>query len=161
MVHDVNLVHGLLGRLGEPLPARVVDAAWWGGGRSITGSVELANGARWDSAWIQLLDLREYRETISLYFADSLRQLTFPSPWLKQTPTRYERSDADGLARNVRVVESHEESFLRELVHFHECIVDGAECRTPPEQARLDMELLTAMFLTAARQPLPAAQPSK
>jgi predicted dehydrogenase len=152
MVHDVNVVHGLLERLGEPLPPRVADAAWWAGGRSITGSVELANGARWDNAWIQLFDLREYRETISFYFADSLRQLTFPSPWLKQSPTRYERSDADGLARSVRVVESHGEAFLRELVHFHECVVDGVECRTPPEQARIDMQLLTNMFLAASER---------
>jgi len=149
MVHDVNLVHGLLQQLGEPFPVEVVDAAWWAGGRSITGSARLANGARWDNAWIQLLDLREYRETIALYFADSLRELTFPSPWLKRSPTRYLRSEARGSARDVRVVESHEESFLRELVHFHACVAEGAECRTPPEQARIDIDLLTRMFLAA------------
>ena len=36
MVHDVNVVHGLLEPLREPLPARVVDAAWWSGGTCIT-----------------------------------------------------------------------------------------------------------------------------
>ena len=149
MVHDVNVVHGLLERLGEPLPARVADAAWLNGGRSITGSLVLANGARWDNAWIQLLDLREYQEQVSFYFRDSLRQLTFPSPWLKQTPTRYERSEADGLDRAVRVFESHRESFVRELEHFHDCIARGTECRTPPEQARLDIEVLTQMFRAA------------
>jgi hypothetical protein len=148
-VHDVNVVHGLLERLGEPLPARVVDAAWWNGGRSITGSLALANGARWDNAWIQLLDIREYQEQVTLYFRDSLRQLTFPSPWLKQTPTRYERSEADGLDRAVRVFESHRESFVRELEHFHDCITRGIACRTPPEQARLDIAVLTEMFRAA------------
>jgi predicted dehydrogenase len=149
MVHDVNVVHGLLERLGEPLPARVVDAAWWNGGRSISGSLELANGARWDNAWIQLLDIREYQEQVSLYFRDSLRRLTFPSPWLKQTPTRYSRSEADGLDRSVRVFESHREAFVRELEHFHDCITRGVECRTPPEQARLDIGVLTEMFRAA------------
>jgi hypothetical protein len=149
MVHDVNLVHGLLERLGEPFPVEVVDAAWWAGGRSITGSVRLASGARWDSAWIQLLGIREYRETIAFYFADSLRELVFPSPWLEQSPTRYVRSEADGAARNVRVIESHEESFLRELVRFHACVTEEAACRTPPEQARIDIDLLTRMFLAA------------
>jgi hypothetical protein len=149
MVHDVNVVHGLLERLGEPLPGRVVDAAWWNEGRAITGSVALANGARWDSAWIQLLDIREYQEEVAFYFRDSLRQLTFPSPWLKQTPTRYEHSGAAGLDRVVRVFESHRESFVRELVHFHECITAGVACRTPPDQARIDIELLTQMFLAA------------
>jgi GFO/IDH/MocA oxidoreductase family protein len=149
MVHDVNVVHGLLERMGEPLPGRVVGAAWWNDGRAITGSVRLANGARWDSAWIQLLDLREYQEQVALYFRDSLRQLTFPSPWLRQSPTRYERSEADQLDRAVRVFESYSESFVQELVHFHRCITEDTASRTPPEQARVDIELLTQMFLAA------------
>jgi len=149
MVHDVNLVHGFLQRLGEPLPVRVVGAAWWNEGRSITGSVQLANGARWDSAWIQLLDIREYEEQVAFYFRNSLRQLIFPSPWLRQSPTRYERSETDGLDRALRVFESHREAFVQELVHFHACITQSTECRTPPEQARVDIDLLTRMFLAA------------
>jgi len=149
MVHDVNVVHGLLERLGEPVPVQVVGAAWWNEGRAITGSVRLANGARWDSAWIQLLDIREYREQVAFYFRDSLRQLIFPSPWLRQSPTRYERSEADGLDRVLRVFESHREAFVQELVHFHACITQATECRTPPEQARVDIDLLTRMFLAA------------
>ena len=35
----------------------------------------------------------EYRESISLFFADSVRTPTFPSPWLKQSPTIYRRSE--------------------------------------------------------------------
>jgi predicted dehydrogenase len=150
MGHDVNLVHGLLERLGEPLPGGVADAAWWAGGRAITGSVAPSNGARWDSAWIQLLDTREYVETVSFYFADSVRQLMFPSPWLKQTPTRYERSEADALDLVVRAFKSHREAFRQELVHFHDCIRQGIPCKTPPEQARVDMELMTAMFRAAS-----------
>jgi len=42
--------------------------------------------------------------------------------------------------------ESYEESFARELAHFHDCVVNGTECRTPPEQARLDMDVLTQSF---------------
>jgi predicted dehydrogenase len=75
----------------------------------------------------------------------------FPSPWLKQTPTRYERSEADGLDQTVRVFESHREAFRQQLVHFHDCVRQGIACRTPPEQARVDMELLTAMFRAAPR----------
>ncbi len=149
LVHDVNAVHGLLERLGEPLPAKVVGGAWWAGGRCVTGAVELVNGARWESARVQLLDLREYRESIALYFADSVRTLDFPSPWLKQSPTRYELSTAEGAGRAVRRYESHEESFQRELEHFHDCVARGVPCRTPPEQARLDIEVLTRMFLAA------------
>jgi len=39
--------------------------------------------------------------------------------------------------------------FARELAHFHGCVTEGVECRTPPEQARLDIEALTQMFLAS------------
>jgi Oxidoreductase family, NAD-binding Rossmann fold len=153
LVHHVNLVNGFLDRMGERLPARVVDGSWWNGGRSVAGYCELANGARWDSAWIQLLDTREYRESIQLFFDTSVRSLTFPSPWLKMSPTVYERQDGDRFANVVRHYRSFEEAFRRELVHFHDCCVDGVTCLTPPAQARIDTELLTEMFLAAERGP--------
>jgi predicted dehydrogenase len=147
LVHDVNLVHGVLEQLGEPLPAEVVGGAWWVAGSAVSGSVRLANGARWDSAWIQLLEVPEYRESVAFMFTDSVRRLSFPSPWLKQSPTRYEQVGSDGR----KAFEAYEESFARELVHFHECVTEGVACRTPPEQARLDIDVLTRMFLAARR----------
>ena len=149
LIHHVNIVNGFLERMGEPVPSRVVDGAWWNGGGSVAGYAVLANGSRWDSAWIQLLDTREYRERIELYFDTTVRSLTFPSPWLRMSPTVYERQDPDAYANAVRRYHSFEESFRRELVHFHACCVDGVACLTPPEQARIDTELLTAMFLAA------------
>jgi predicted dehydrogenase len=149
LVHDVNLVHGLLERLGEPLPAEVIGGDWWNGGQAVTGAVRLSNGARWDSAWIQLLDVYEYRESVTFYFAEEVHKLSFPSPWLKQSPTLYEASRARDGARAVESFESYEESFARELVHFHDCVANGEECRTPPAQARLDIDVLTRMFLKA------------
>jgi len=149
MIHDLNVVHGLLERMGEALPAQVVDGAWWNEGRAVTGAVRLANGARWDSAWIQLLDTFEYRESITLYFAGSVRSLHFPSPWQKHRPTLYRREERRDGASAAQETTSHEEAFSRELDHFFACVTDGETCRTPPEQARLDIEVLTAMFLAS------------
>jgi predicted dehydrogenase len=146
MIHDLNAVHGLLERLGEPLPAEVVGGDWWNEGRAVTGALRLANGSRWDNAWIQLLDTFEYRETITLYFADSIRSLAFPSPWLKQRPTVYRRSERRDGSNAAVEIESYEEAFSRELDHFHDCVTAGVECRTPPEQALRDIEVLTAIF---------------
>ncbi len=151
LLHDLNVVHGLLERMGEPLPAEVVSGDWWNEGRAVTGSLRLANGARCDGAWIGLHDTFEYHETISFFFADSVRTLTFPSPWLRNYPTIYRRSEADGRVNAARSLTSHAESFARELEHFHDCIVDGTPCRTPPEGARLDIDVLTQMFLAADR----------
>lgn len=149
LVHDVNLVHGLLERLGEPLPATVVDGDWWNEGRAVSGAVRLANGSRWDSAWIQLLETYEYHESVRFFFAEEVHSLTFPSPWLKQFPTRYDISRAQDGGNATESFQSYEESFARELRHFHDCVVNGSECRTPPEQARLDIDVLTQMFLKA------------
>jgi predicted dehydrogenase len=149
MLHDLNVVHGALERLGEPLPAQVVAGDWWNEGRAVYGGLRLRNGSRADLAWIQLLPTFEYRETIQLMFDDEVHTLEFPSPWLKQHPTVYRRSRRDGRTDDVRIVNAYDESFARELRHFHDCIVEGTACRTPPEQARLDIEVLTQMFLAS------------
>ena len=151
LLHDLNVVHGMLERMGEPLPAEVVSGDWWNEGRAVAGSLRLANGARCDGAWIGLHDTFEYHETISFFFADSVRTLTFPSPWLRNYPTIYRHSEADGRTNAVRTLTSHAESFSRELEHFHDCIASGTPCRTPPEQARLDIDVLTRTFLASDR----------
>jgi predicted dehydrogenase len=149
LLHDLNVVHAALARLGEPLPAQVVSGDWWNEGRAVYGALRLQNGARVDGAWIQLLDTFEYRETIQLMFAEEVHSLEFPSPWLKQHPTTYRRSRRLGRIDDVKVVHAFDESFARELRHFYACIVDNEPCRTPPEDARLDIDVLTKMFLAA------------
>ncbi len=146
MIHDLNVVHGLLERLGEPLPAQVVDGAWWNDGRAVTGAMRLANGARAELAWIQLLATHEYDERLTFFFDESVHSLHFPSPWLKQQPTVYRRAERYDGANAVQQWTAHEEAFSRELDHFHTCVTEGTPCRTPPGQARLDIEVLTAMF---------------
>ncbi len=149
LLHDLNVVHGMLERLGEPLPAQVVGGDWWHEGRAVHGSLRLRNGARVDGTWIQLLDTFEYRESITFMFTEEVHSLEFPSPWLKQHPTVYRRSRRDGRIDDVRIVNAYDESFSRELRHFHDCIVEGVPCRTPPEGARLDIDVLTQMFLAS------------
>ncbi|HYX84875.1 MAG TPA: Gfo/Idh/MocA family oxidoreductase [Gaiellales bacterium] len=149
LVHFVNLVHGLLERMGEPLPPAVADSAWWAGGAAITASAALTGGGRWDTAWIQTLGLHQHHERVAVYLEDAIRTLDLPSPWLRGAASVYERSAATGGARTAATVRSHDESFVRELIGFHDAVVQGAPCRTPPEQARMDIELLTAMFRRA------------
>ena len=149
LLHDLNVVHGMLAKLGEPLPAAVVGGDWWNEGRAVYGALRLQNGGRVDAVWIQLLDTFEYRETIQFMFAHEVHVLEFPSPWLKQHPTIYRRSRRNGRAADIKLVKAYDEAFSRELRHFHDCIVDGTPCRTPPEGARLDIDVLTQMFLAA------------
>jgi predicted dehydrogenase len=135
LVHDVNAVHGLLGATG-----RAVDGFDRGDG--VGGTVVLADGVRWTLAWLRIGDLGDFREHIALYSRDGIRELEFPAPYLIHAPTVYRRRDAGGLIRERR---SWRESYVRQLEHFHDSVTSGAACRTPPEQARLDIALLTAL----------------
>jgi predicted dehydrogenase len=146
LVHQVNMVHGMLAKMGEPLPPQVIAGDAWASGEALSGSVRLRNGARWDSAWIQLIALHEYDEKISLYFDDAVHTLQIPSPWLRQAPSTYTVSRAGSGGREVRAFDSYDEAYQRELVHFHRCMLGAEECRTPPEQARIDQRVLTDMY---------------
>ena len=55
----------------------VVAGDWWNEGRAVYGAMRLQNGARVDSAWIQLLDTFEYRETVQFMFARRLHCSSF------------------------------------------------------------------------------------
>ena len=138
--------------MGEPLPAKVVGGDWWNEGRAVYGALRLANGARCGPAPGSSSSTRSSTARRSRsFFADSVRTLEFPSPWLKQHPTVYRRSRAtSGRTNVVEIAQSYDEAFARELRHFHACIADGTPCRTPPEQARLDIDVLTQMFLALA-----------
>lgn len=140
LVHDVNAVHGLLGATG-----RAVDGFDHGDG--VGGTVVLADGVRWTLAWLRIAGLGDFREHLGLYGRDGIRELEFPAPYLLKAPTVYRRRDPGGLTRERR---SWRESYLRQLEHFHDCVTRGARCRTPPEQARADIELLTAVRELAA-----------
>jgi predicted dehydrogenase len=153
LVHQVNMVHGMLAKMGEPLPADVIAGDAWATGEALSGSVRLQNGARWDNAWIQLVAIHEYDEKISLYFDDAVHTLAIPSPWLRQAPSVYTVSKAGSGGREMRSFDSYDEAYQRELVHFHRCMLDAEECRTPPEQARVDQGVLTEMYRLAAAGP--------
>ena len=53
----------------------------------------------------------------------------------------------------MRSFDSYDEAYQRELVHFHRCMLGAEECRTPPEQARVDQGVLTEMYRLAAGGP--------
>lgn len=149
MVHDVNLVHAALERMGEPVPPTVRDGASWADGSAAVAQLELSSGARWSIAWLLLDELNDFAEQVTLYFTDAVRGLEFPAPYLAQSPTTYTVNGGRDDVQLVRVARSHRECFVSELEHFHDCIVHGAQPRNPPAEARVDLALLTELFLAS------------
>jgi predicted dehydrogenase len=150
LVHDVNAVRGLLGRMGANGLPVVADAFAARDGDACGGTARVDGGVRWTMAWLRIDGLQDFREHIALYASDGVRALDFPAPYLRQAPTVYTHRAGAARGNEHRALRSWDESYRRQLVHFHECVTGAAACRTPPEQARGDIELLTDLFRAAA-----------
>ena len=153
LVHDVNLVHGVLERLGVTLPLHVASAGAWADGKAANAVFRLPaadGGAAWQCAWVLLEGLEEFRETVSFHFRDAIHRLTFSSPYLREHATVHEvigaADGAEQARRSARILDN----YRAELEHFHDCIVAGETCRTPPAQALIDLLALRDAFRAAA-----------
>jgi predicted dehydrogenase len=148
LVHDVNLVHGVLDHLGleagEPVDAAVDTKA-----TVATGTIELPGRRRWTMAWLLLDGLGDFRERLELLGPGGVRTLEFPAPYLRGAPTRYRRIAPAGDGWTGTASGSWAEPYLRQLLAFHAAVTEGAPCRTPPEQAGRDVALLAGLFALA------------
>jgi predicted dehydrogenase len=152
LVHDVNLLNGILSTLGEP-PPRVLDTAWWADGQALSTTLELGHGARCTLSFLVLAGLQDFREELRVHCADAVHRLRFPAPYVRNAPTRYEHTtEREGRSHTDRW-ESWTESFVAELEHFHDCIRLGRPCRTPPADAARDLELIELIFKAGVGRP--------
>jgi predicted dehydrogenase len=155
MVHDLNLVHGIVEHLGGSLPVAVDQGAWWDDGRAVALGAPLDGGGRVSVVHQNLPGVNDYTERLTVYCHDRILELTFPSPYLHHHPTRLvERRSSGriGLTATHHHV-SYEEAFRNELRAFHAAICDGEPVRTPLEAARADVAALIAAFRLARAAP--------
>jgi predicted dehydrogenase len=147
LVHDINLVHGVLSHLGLELPGTPIGSNHWADGNAADAFVRLSNGASWHCAWLLLKGLEEFRENASFYFDDVVHELQFSAPYLVEHATVHRIVGADGARHTSESRQRVADSYLAQLEHFHACIVDGRPCRNPPEEATLDIEVLRDLFI--------------
>ncbi len=146
LVHDVNLVHGVLDALGVDGAVQPLTASDWAGGDAASFTARLPNGAVWHCAWLLLRGLMDFREHASLYFEDAIHELELPVPYWPAAE-RVHRVTGVRDGEHAVSVDAHAgDAYVAELRHFHACIVDGVACRTPPEQALRDIELLRELY---------------
>ena len=139
MIHDLYGLRTVMGN-----PTRVVSTEVWQDGRAISTVLEYESGARCVATWIDLPNLWDFEETLEIYGDDKRVILGYPTGFSRgQLSTlTIQEIDAKGRtnARNPAI--EWESPFLAELRHFHECIADGAECRTPVKDALNDIALV-------------------
>jgi predicted dehydrogenase len=144
--HDLNAVHAMLRKMGEPLPAQAVESAYWAEGDAASGTIRLASGAQWKLTWMLLDGLQRFHEQIALFFADAVHELTMPAPYLGW-PATYRCEGRSGDAALVAQNVAPGEAYLRELSHFHACMTEGTQCRTPASDAIIDLTMARDLFL--------------
>jgi predicted dehydrogenase len=146
LVHDVNLVHGVLDRLGVQGAIEPLAAADWAGGDAASFTARLPGGAAWHCAWLLLRGLMDFRERASLYFDGAIHELEMPVPYWPDAP-RVHRVTGVRDGEHAVVSDEHAgDAYAAALRHFHACVTDAIACRTPPEQALRDIELLRDLY---------------
>lgn len=155
LVHELNAVRGLLG---EPDRLDYVDL------RETTVSLMLRFGDLPVAIhWIDLPGIARYEMDFALYAPDRRISLSFPSPFLRSAPTVIAIEAGDpGAARSSasEEVTSYESGFKRELMAFHDAIVDGAPVATPGRDAMRDIALCEAI-IACARTGRPVDHPTR
>gem|GEM_PF-5789799 len=150
LVHDVNLVNGVLDRWALPAIPRASHA--WGDGRAATISLELGSGGLWRCTWLLLPEQEEFCEQARLYFADGVHELHFGVPYHDQVPTVHTVSGRGVLGQSMSTRHAYlSDSYRAELDAFVDCIRFGAINRTPPDQGGRDIALLRDLFVLGAQ----------
>jgi len=100
---------------------------------------------------LNLPGVPDYTERITVYGADRILELTFPSPYLRHLPTRLtaRTPGASGGLETAEYRASYEEAFREELRAFHAAATGRTPVQTTAEQARRDVEILTSAFRKA------------
>jgi predicted dehydrogenase len=146
MVHDINLVHGLIDAM-ELSTGAVVGAAMFSGGDGGQATIRLRPGdALWTVCHLTVPKLADYLERVTLYFDDRIFELAFPSPYLNHAPTVLtEKVSEDHHARTIFHRPSYREAFVEEMKGWWRAIVEQDSIMNPIEDARRDMALLSAI----------------
>jgi predicted dehydrogenase len=136
MIHDLYGMRTMLG-----LPSRIVSSDIWLDGRAVTMTLEYHNGARCVATWVDLPNLWDFQESLEVYGDDKRVIVAYPTGFARgvlSTVTVQGINDK-GVTYKMEPAIDWESAFVREMRHFHDCIVNGTTCRTPVKSAKDDI----------------------
>jgi len=158
MIHDIYSLRVMLG-----MPSAVVSTEIWDGSRAVTIVLEYpqppnnpltpfvkgesfgkGDGARCVATWVDLPNLWDFKETLEVYGDDKRVIVSYPTGFARGilSTVTVQGIDADGTTFRKEPAIAWESAFVRELRHFHECIIEGTPSRTSVESARDDIALI-------------------
>jgi predicted dehydrogenase len=139
MIHDLYGMRHVLG------PARrVLHTDIWNDGWAFTTLVECDEGVRCAATWVELPHVRDFKETLEVCGDDRRVLLGYPTGFARGilSTLQLQELDENGHAVRSEPAVEWENAFVRELKQFHACITLGVPCRTPLQDARLDVALI-------------------
>ena len=140
LVHEFNAMRGVLG---EPDSLEFADIREHG-----LTCVFRYGEAQCVLAWVDLPEIARYSMEFAFYSPERRVTLAFPSPFLRSMPTLLITEEGEAHSpRGSRTEEvaSFQESFKEELVHFHDCVVNGREPITSGDDGLHDIALCQAV----------------
>ncbi len=142
MIHDINLMRGLLG---EPRALRFANVAQ----EEISLFLEFPQTTA-AMHWVNLSDgVARYQQEFSFFYPERRATLVFPSPFLRSAPVELVlEGGSQESPRSWRTVEtlSFQSAFKRELLEFYACVTENREPRTTAEDAVRDVALCQAII---------------
>ena len=139
MIHDLYGMRTMLG-----LPSRIVSSDIWLDGRAVTMTLEYPNGARCVASWVDLPNLWDFKETLEVYGDDKRVIVAYPTGFARGvlSTVTVQGIDEKGVTYKQEPATAWESAFMREMRHFHDCIVNGTKCRTPVQSAKDDISFI-------------------
>ena len=139
MIHDLYGLRHLMG-----VPEKIVSTEIWYDGWGISTILAYAGGARCAATWVELKDVRDFKETLEVCGDDRRLLLSYPTGFSRGILSTLELQtlDSTGEAITQRPAIAWESAFVRELRHFHTCITENKTPRTPLDEARHDIALV-------------------
>ena len=139
MIHDIYSLRVMLGS-----PSEVISAEVWSDGRGVSIVFAYPNGARCVATWVDLPDLWDFKETLEIYGDNKRVIVSYPTGFSRGilSEVTIHGIDTDGTTYSKTPAIEWESAFVRELRHFHACIIEGETCYTSLESARNDIALI-------------------
>ena len=139
-----SLIHDLYGlRVLFGMPSRIASAEVWSDGRALSTVLEYREGHRAVISWVDLPELWDFHETLEVYGGSKRVLVSYESGFSRGLSTvAVQEIEADGTSIRKSPELDRESPFRRELRHFHECITQGVESRSPVASARDDIALI-------------------
>jgi predicted dehydrogenase len=142
MIHDINLMRGLLG---EPKALRFASVTQ----EAISVFLDFPQTTA-AMHWVNLTDgVARYQQEFTFFYPERRAALVFPSPFLRNAPVELVlEGGSQESPRSWRTVEtiSFQSAFKRELLEFYACVTDNREPRTTAEDAVRDVALCQAII---------------